>query len=400
MWKNRIFLNLIKFQYCNKIMIQILTCFSYTRNHKYIFDEENIKTDLKRMLMFSITNLNCRMENIFVLTDLVPDTEKMDEMCIDFETEVLMYLKNKGFEDIDCGSYQEFKDKQLGDQGGNHVYRPLNWLWNICLQLSDTRVQPMELYREVMDNIIPVINNSNVIEFCSLFVNFINVDGARHYLDILSNIFERDKRIFFYYSGHCIRSCTFTDIYMVIPTAGYEVEHLNRDQLQPIFNGMENQEDEETESNRRCKQIFCVFDCCYAESLIKMPYRITFDTQPGKRVTMRRKKLLQRDLDNYIIVITSTFRDQKCGFLDEDKGSIFTFYVIRCLRKISNMCKSKNKTPEVKNLGDNPLDFTVLYEMVERNICKYREKFGKSAQNMCILVSHSNLHHIPTWIYN
>lgn len=337
-------------------MIVVLMCFSYCRNSKYIFDPENIRADLCRLITFAIKNLKCNLENIYLLTDFIPNERKVSEIGADFHQEVI---------DIAFPSSSDNNDRE--DQLDDIIDKgPLPWLLNLCNQ--DYRQ-----YNSIMRQIIPEIRNSNVVEFATLFVNYIAISGLSHFIDVLQNILwkTQEDKIFLYYTGHSVKSYDGEDVQLVIPTGGDTVEYINKTEFQQLIEGIPH-----------FTYTFFGFDSCYGESILDLAQKITF-TKDGKMIKRVRynKKTIRKD----IILFTSTLGDQTCGFFENQKrrGSLFTYYLLKSLTDLP-----KNH------------DFSIFASQIETPVGEYRTKMNKPIQNICIWTGRDSVFKLPRWLVN
>ena len=345
--------------------IAVITCFSYLGNKKYVFNPDYLRSDLRRIISFSHNRAGCPLDRIFILTDLVPSEALRQEILHDFQTEVLSYLRESGF------SRSVLLRAEL--RAENYKERPLLWLKELC----EGRVG---LYSTIIKEILPVIRNSSVVEFASLFTNFFLISGSPHYEETLGKIFSLPvSHLFFYYTGHGVRVWTEQkkhEICLVVPRQIGEVDFYSKQKLQRIF-------------ERILSRVtaFIVFDCCHAERLLDLPYKIAFSEE-----TERGELVPRRPIRGEVLYLSSTRNDQTCGFYTSKKeyGSLYTYYLIKFLESICS---------ELSRRGSSVLEISRLEGGVEDKIKKYRESARKPPQNMLIGLSHKQIQKLPLWLF-
>jgi hypothetical protein len=221
-----------------------------------------------------------------------------------------------------------------------------------------------------------------VVEFSSLFTNFLSINGEKHFDQLLSSLLSREfTHLFFYYTGHGIKSWTRSTkltISLIIPGHEGTAEFYTRESLQKRFNQI-----------RPNVAGLIVFDCCHAEYLLKLPYKVTF---PLKDPVENQGPNFTQNL----IYISSTRSDQTCGFYvapnEPYGGSLFTCYFIQFLSMIGREISSK-KTCRRKLLSLSQL------EQVEKKVQQYRNWAEKKPQNMSIGLTHKETTHLPNWLF-
>lgn len=339
--------------------IIVITCFSYPDNQKYVFNPSYLKADLRRIIAFTHNQIGANLEDIYVLTDLIPSERTRKEILADFQSEVKQYLRRSPIysQALElCSGYSE---------------SPLRWLHEI------SKTFPGEgLYQKILHTLLPIIKTQTAVEFASLFTNFIPIKGKDHYDSTLKTLFRKDaSHLFFYYTGHGVKLLSreqnwSPDFSLVIPVYRSSIaEYYPRDVLQKRF------------SECSAKQAFVVFDCCYGENFLKFPFKLSF-TERGER------KMIQTGTDpskkGEIIYLSSTRDDQTCGFYTSEKeyGSVYTYYLIKFLLSSSG-----------RNLTD-------LYSGVEEKVKRYRGALGKPPQNMLIGLSSHKIRELPQWLFD
>jgi hypothetical protein len=312
--------------------ISIISCFSYSDNRKYKFSPEHLRSDLRRIISFSHNQTGCTLGNTYIITDIQPREKIQKELLENFVIQVNEYLN--------------ISSKYSG-------LKPLEWLYNICIQISD------DLYVRITNMILPIIGTSNIIEFCSLFANLIVITDKSHYEKVLDRIFNKPMtNLFFYYTGHCIKM--LSEIYILVPK-NQKVEYYNRKDLQDkIFSVLNN------------VNSFIILDCCNG-NILEFPYKLIFNKDTDDLYLCN---------NNYIknthIYLSSTRNNQTCGF-HKYGGSLFTYYLMEFL-------KSQNRK------------IAYLRE-VDEKIQEYRKFNEKNPQNMFIGLSKDNITHLPSWLF-
>lgn len=361
--------------------LTIITCFSYIGNRKYVFNPQYLRSDLRKIILFSHNRIGCSLENIYVLSDLTPNPELQDEILKDFKEEVEEYFNEIGFR----SSIPDIREK------------PLVWLSKICEYTSRAlNRNKSDLYKEITNAILPIIRSSNVVEFVSLFTNFIPICGKVHFNKVLHDLFSIPmSHLFFYYTGHGIRYWTDStnheiqdgnsknyDICLVIPSQKGLVEFYSKRDLQRQFTTI-----------FLNVPSFIVFDCCHAESLLECPFRITF---PHSGIG----KFVQTSIpaNAEIIFLASTRNHQTCGFYTKNGecGSVFTYFLIRFLENIASEIQTSNLFENSQRYRD----ISRLHSGVEEKVQEYRSTNGKPPQNILMGLSHATITELPLWLFN
>lgn len=341
--------------------ITIIACFSYLGNKKYVFSPQYVRSDLRHIISFSHNRVGCELNNTYVITDLQPIKEIQEDFLNDFRLEVIDYLGELGFFD----DYDPITTD------------PLNWLQCICQKIVSGR-KGDELYYRVTNAVLPIIRNSNVIEFASLFTNFISITGKSHFDRTLTRLFSLNmSHLFFYYTGHGIRLWANKEsynIYLVIPGTSSSAEFYSRQDLQTRFTSVL----EKIPS-------FVVFDCCHGEALFKFPCKITFSEYSDDLYVLN--PVCKRQIET--IYLSSTRNNQTCGFYvnQGQGGSLFTTYLIEFLDEIAKYRHSQNRS-------------LLHLREVEDKIQKYRINAVKKPQNILIGLSKESITHFPLWLFN
>lgn len=339
--------------------ITIIICFSYTGNQKYVFNSEYLRTDLRRIISFSYNHVRCPLENTYLITDLSPSTMVRDDILTEFQNEVLKYLSEKNIHPTNI-------PKVNLDQ----PCPALRWIQELC----------PSLYDEVLNDILPVIRSSNVVEFSNLFTNFLSIRGEQHFDQLLSLLFsQKFTHLFFYYTGHGIKTWTKNTVSLIIPGIKGKAEFYTQESLQQKFN----------EISQSISGLI-IFDCCHAEHLIKLPYKITFPLKDTIRTQVN------LDSPHNIIYVSSTRNDQTCGFYtapnDPYGGSLFTYYFIQFLSSIGHQISLKKKC------WRKLLKLTQL-EQIEHKVQIYRDLAEKKPQNMTIGLTNKDTVYLPMWLF-
>lgn len=352
--------------------LTVITCFSYIGNAKYLFNPNYLRSDLRRILAYSLNHVQCSLSNIYVVTDILPDNQIKEEILQEFQDEVNEQLQKLGY-------YKLSVEQTLS---------PISWLHQVCHKASVyLKISRGKIFNKIVKHILPILRNSNVVEFASLFTKFVKVKGSLHYDLTLQKIFTLLKpgyinydNLFFYYTGHGIRHWTtqnghkqIKDICLVVPARNGTSEPYSRKSLRKTFQIIP-----------PTSSCFIVFDCCHAESLIDLPFKITFN-KFGETIS---KGI---SFSNYpdMVYLASTQHNQTCGFYvsTEECGSVFTYYLIKCLEKLS------------KKLKTHPKYFYYLNSEVEEKINEYRIFSKKSPQNMLIRLNRNTIVELPTWLF-
>jgi len=339
--------------------ITVITCFSYTGNKKYVFNPSHLKSDLRRIISFSHNRMGCDLQRIYVLTDIVPSPEICTEILEDYhQVAERVLMKTMGMSKANI--------KTIFRQVQNYAARPLRWLKEVWKRLPG-KINHEQLLKEI----IPVLRNSSVVEFASLFTKFAIINNAHHYQTALNTIFSHPiSHLFFYYTGHGIKiypnwDTTTHEVCLVIPNKKRHdemVDYCSQQDLQVCF-----------EPILKNSHAFIVFDCCYGQNLIKLP--------------VTGYKNIQE-----IIYLSSTQSDQTCGFYisQKENGSVYTYYLLKFLNDIADRIA---KTEQKLNLSH-------LYDEVEEKVNRYRLKSGKPPQNMFVSLSNEHIRELPDWLFS
>ena len=339
--------------------ITVIICFSYIKNEKYIFDPKFLRPDLRRLLIFTHNQTQCPLENIYILTDLSPNEKIINEIRTDIYDYVNRYCAKIGY----IGDIPKCRDNIM------------TWIRFISERVSYfLKINSQDLYTKILHNILPIIRSSNVVEFASLFTNFIPIVGVNHFDETLKMIFDLPmKYLFFYYTGHGVKYLTRSWEYeyrLIIPNQN-EVQFYSRKILQRRF-----------EKIFSIAHSFIVFDCCHAESFVDLPYQQSFLSDGIKMLRMPTEVTGVPD----IIYFGSTHQNQTCGFFEisNDRGSLFTYYLLQFLKNL-NKEKSRN--------------FIHLSKNVEEKIQKYRSLLDKPQQNLFIRINKLDITDLPSWLF-
>lgn len=318
--------------------IAILTGFTYTNAKDFRpFLHEDIKSDLRRLLLFCNDKIICAMENIYILTDIVPDAKIQANIINNYVQHVKKYFLKKGINNI---------------PNYDMKYKPIDWCYEVAKKYSSVlKIDTKILCREINNTINDDLQTSNIIEFLSCFTSFYYINNKYIYIKYLTKIFSRGKdgyNFFYYFTGH---GSYINGISFVIPTGkpssdffyGYEVDNILDKYIPP-----------------NTKSIF-ILDCCHSSEIISLQYRV-----PGgikSKIERESKKYFGKD----IMVISSTIGDEKCGFYNQyPHGSVFThFFLESCNKKF-------------------PLLFYDILSFVQNNINNYRKKYNQSKQTITI----------------
>lgn len=339
----------------------LITCFSYGGNRKYMFNPDHLRADLKRILTLVLNKNISPLEEVTILTDIVPFGYLVNEIRTDFQQEVERFLREKGYHG----------DIVRTGKGGKAL---LPWLRQICEEASVYfHTCAKELYKEVLEALPFILRSSTVVEFASLFTNFVQIKSKDRYELELEKVFKSMKpqdNLFFYYSGHGVRFINSDKVVekvcLIIPSSRGSEEYYNRNSFSKLIS--------------RCAvgNIFMVFDCCHSSEMIDLPFQINFEKSHSY---LGRIKPTTKTRAN-IIYLGSTKEGQTCGFYDKGEyGSIFTYHLLSCLNSLRK-----------------EISFDKLYRCVEVKVQAYRNKSGKPPQNMFISVTSISIQGIPKWL--
>ena len=323
-------------------MLSVITCFSYKYDSKYRFNPEYVKSDIRRIISYVINILNCEFDNIIVISDITPNEQILLEIQEKFHKDICVFFKNIG--------YHHFIPPIIENEYA------IWWLEKLCKKASKhININYHILLQKILSSIlIPIYDNSNVIEFIYIFTQLIDIASIKSYNDTLSDLFKSDDQIFFYYTGHGIRfieygSNEIKDICIIIPYNKNKIEYYSEDTLYDIFN-IDN-------------DFFIIFDCCHAENLISLPFKW---------------KKNNNNTNCSKMYISSTQDDQTCGFYSQKQGSLFTYYLI-------------------KHFHTGNTNISEMYNYVESHVNKHRNNIHKSKQNISISTNNIN-NTLPIWI--
>jgi len=312
--------------------------------------------------MFSYNRLGSSFRNTYVLTDMIPDENICNKIIQEFQEMVRASLKRRAIEPrpVDTESNRS---------------RPLEWLKQI-VRRSDS------LRDELISEIVPLIHHSTSIEFARLFTNFSLICGKEDYEETLRKIFRRPiRRLFFYYSGHGIRLFghpnSTQNLNLVIPGKFGQTEYYSRVRIQKCFQELLTGVD-----------MVVLFDCCYSENLLELPFRLGF--RPNEN--LGRTPGVRAISGTRAICLAGARSDQTCGFYSDgnESCSLYTYYLLGYLNSIGE---------EIK-LGIDNRELSRLFSGVETKVQEYRLRTGKRPQNMLIGLSNSHIDRFPKWLFS
>jgi hypothetical protein len=316
--------------------------------------------------------MGCDFQQIYVLTDIEPVSQICQEILDDFQLEVEKILLN--ITQLTPAAIQKILIKAK-----HRISRPIRWLKEITKHL------PMKVdYRTLLEQIIPVIRNSSIVEFASLFTKFAIIEDSSHYQTALRTVFSKHiSNLFFYYTGHGIKiypnwDTSKHEACLVIPNSTYDgatVGFCTKQELQHCFEPILNK-----------TNAFIVFDCCHGERMIDLPFNYTLENLP-----LHQQKTTQPE----IIYLSSTQNDQTCGFYTSKReyGSVYTYYLLKFLNRVADQLSSLDDHSSFCQLEQ-------LYHQVEEKVNKYRMNSGKPPQNMYVSLSHSQINELPIWLFS
>ena len=359
----------------------VIVCFTYVKNARYALNPRYVKADLRRVLTYSFNHLKNSLERTSIITDILPEKYKIDEVNLSFQHEVISFLADSGL--INAGA------------SPNTNLFPLKWLYQFC---QEHKLDYKEIYARVKTEITPVIRTSNVIEFAYLFTKFTLISGKHEFTDLLQRKLSEiplKTKLLFYFTGHAIKRtrtkeankvCSDVEtVYMLIPNKNHGSSFIADSVIRDILRSL-----------KTTVQVFFILDCCYSQQFIDTVYKTTFSNH-GNQVLFENvgasmdKIILDEDIDN-IFYIGSTLGDQTCGFysVSPEEGSVFTFFLLKYMNEIV-LRKSENSVSQ-------------LYQSVEKPILKYRKSKEEPKQNI-ILCKNNNFAAtslaaaLPGWLF-
>ncbi len=201
------------------------------------------------------------------------------------------------------------------------------------------------------------LDNENILEYIYLFCNYIPIDGLMNFQLQLTESVQNAKQLLLYFTCHGV---SFNkNIALIIPTA-------NEEELMPYraFREFLNYILQDTNT-------VILFDCCYSEKFCPV-------------------------INDNIIFIGSTLRDQTCGFytLRDSKnqiGSLFTHFLLQELRELRTL----REVSELEKVDDISLNEQI--EKIEKQIISYRRKKFKSDQNIYLK---TKINFFPDWLFS
>ena len=351
----------------------VIVCFTYVKNSRYALNPRYVKADLRRVLTYSFNHLKNSLEHTSIITDILPEKYKIDEVNLSFQHEVISFLTD---------TYSHLK----GATPNTNLF-PLKWLYQFC---QEHKLDYPEIYGRVKTEITPVIRTSNVIEFAYLFTKFTLISGKHEFTDLLrkklSDIPLKTK-LLFYFTGHAIKKTSTKEsgkvcsdvetVYMLIPNKNHGSSFVADSAIRDIFRVL-----------KTTIEVFFILDCCYSQQFIDTVYKTTFSSH-GNQVLFENitdKIILNEDVDN-IFYIGSTLGDQTCGFysVSPEEGSVFTFFLLKYMNEIVNN-KLQNSVAQ-------------LYQSVEKPIFKYRKSKEEPKQNIILCKNNNNFTKLPSWLF-
>ncbi len=318
--------------------IAILTCFTYTNATDYkTFLDDDIKSDLRRLLPFCSNKIGCSMENIYILTDIIPNQNIQQNIINNYVNNVIKYFNSRGIKEIPTHDIST---------------KPSHWCYNIAKKYAPVlNTNLKQLLMEIHNSMSHDLRNNNIIEFGSCFNTFIYVNSKEQYCNQLINILQKVEsgdNVFYYFSGH---GSYKNGISLVIPTRSPTSQFLQGTEFDYIL---------EKYIKQGTRSIF-ILDCCHSSEIISLQFRVPSGIK--SKVERTAKKYSGKD----IMVVSSTIGDESCGFYEsEPRGSLFTHYFLEaCNKKI-------------------PITFNDIFVKVQNNINNYRSKNKQLKQTITI----------------
>lgn len=301
----------------------IISCFGYLGHEKYAFDPTYIRSDLKRILTYTLNIVRAPPSSILVLTDLNPDITVVNEMYSQFQDMLIDHLVNKiGY------------TKPVDKSGQTKL-----WLSKtIKVVAKHLGVSHSDLYSSIP--FIPMLSVDNVIEYASLFCTFRLVSGSNDYYDILQDqlstkqLVKEQPSILMYFTGHGV--IYGRKMNLVIRNRDGLAEYLSVDHIQHLIDRLPNG-----------TRGLIVFDCCHAGCILNLSNSSTD-----------------------MVFVASCLKDETCGFYDSKKskrcGSLFTYHFVNALlnreRCLSDMIPDIQKTiNEYRKIVNKPIQ-TISYQ--------------------------------------
>lgn len=214
--------------------------------------------------------------------------------------------------------------------------------------MSSLKVDPKRIYiltdipvQEYKSDELDTITSGNVVEYFKEIGNYIHIKGRQEFVGSLSqwlNSFTKCK-LFMYFTGHAIPNG------FLIP---------KKDDYSPlpdlVFTNLISNLDSSVE-------LFIVLDCCYAETIIplKVVHTINGDKYNSMNSSIKCK----------IIILGSSLSNEKSGFHQGNKCSLFTLHCFNFLSNLNN---------------------TLFYHFLNIGwrINRYRVRYRKPRQNVFI----------------
>lgn len=326
----------------------IIVCFSYAKNNQHTLNPKHVRADVRKVLTYTLNNLKIPISNTKFITDILPETYKIEELNMNFQDKIIKYLGNHNVR-RNLNSY------------------PLSWLENICREFNYNM-------REILNNTLPIIRSPSVIEFMYLFAEFNLVNGKEQYVNTITNAFnklENDSKLFFYFTGHAYRTDNGTKISMVIPNRqSLSASYIESSIIMTLLDSIHESID-----------VCYILDCCYSEMFISTIYKLKFGKNGKLYNNISRTENLYLDKVKKFY-IGSTLRNQTCGFYNDEteEGSVFTHFLFKYLQE-----------PKSEFIID-------LYKTVEVPVEKYRIENGKGLQHMIIGIGSKEVLTFPKWM--
>ena len=313
--------------------ISMLTCFAYhgTNDRYDTFPDEFIRSDLRRLVALCNNKLGCKINNLYILTDISPYLRVQNQIINEYKTIVDQYCIGKGIIDY---------PKYIGDKNC------FEWILDVCNYISPKRgLNVIECYKEINKKFRVCLKTSNIIEFCNCFTNITFINNKYQYMKKCKYIFlktEGRENFYFYFTGH---GTSRNGLSLVIPTGKKPCHLLNGNEIDELI-------EKYISDNVKCTWIL---DCCNSGEIISFKYRL-----PRKVKTN-----IYRDYKEFknkkMLSISSCVGDESCCFYEQyPQGSLFSKYFL----------------DECEN--EFPLSFDSILTNVQININNYRKKINKN----------------------
>ena len=325
----------------------IITTLSYSSDSKYSFDPKCLHGDLRKSVCHSINKMGVLPENIYVLTDLNPKREIINNMFLNYKSNVMYLLQKKGFQ---------------GDTPTDNNAK--QWLLKVVTSASEQlEISKEDMFVYLNKSILPKLNSQCVLEYTILFCNFIYINQSGLYeksLQKFVSYIKSNDKLFFYYSGHGIRKQGKP--YLQIPICPEQIDLIEPRKIHRILSLLP-----------EGSEAIIVFDCCHSEYFSTLKIKIPI---PVKQFMVSNRENIKAK----IIFIGSSLFNETCGFFKNPKNgeysSVFSqFFFGTSLQGSLNML---NRLNSVVNI--------------------YRRSVQKPQQNIALYVSDQSIKTFFPWL--